>query len=332
MGLVREQPVADTNGQARRRHEGAGARPERHLALNRPLRRIRTLPRVMRLGRAVGWRLAVPALRARARRRLDRLQTGAATVITVNWNSSEHLEVLIDMVRRTSPRGTRILVVDNGSDELINWRDGGPPAGVSVWRLPLNLYHDLALDLGVLRCKSEFFVVLDVDAFPLRDGWLEELLTPLDQGAQVSGALQYYGPRTYVHPCCLAMRTARFVQQKHSFRHFYSAAARAEEVSDGEPWRSHSDVGEQISAREAPHVHYLEVTSQRGPGDLGSVFGGLVYHNFYGTRFDATPETSLEMGVTRMDAELAWDEAVRRYVLDEPDSAAGGDPAAIRSR
>jgi hypothetical protein len=171
--------------------------------------------------------------------------------------------------------------------------------------LPLNLGHDLALDLAVLRCQTEFAVVLDVDAFPLHDRWLEELLGPLDRGAQVSGALMHYGTRIYVHPCCLAMRTARFVQQKHSFRHFYRPPGASP---------PHSDVGEEISAREAPHLHFLDVTSRRGPGDVGTVFGDLVYHNFYATRFRATPETTLEEGVTSQDAELAWDEAVRRYV------------------
>ena len=68
-----------------------------------------------RLARGLGWWIVVPVLRARARRRLGRLQPGAATVVTVNWNSWEHLEVLIEVVRRRSPASTRILVVDNGS-------------------------------------------------------------------------------------------------------------------------------------------------------------------------------------------------------------------------
>jgi hypothetical protein len=280
--------------------------------MSNSFRRLRTLPRVQRLARETGWRVAVPALRARARRRIDRLRPGAATVITVNWNSWDHLAVLIEMVRRHSPPETRILVIDNGSDEPMQWGPSGPPAGVSVWKMPVNLYHDLALDLGVLRCETEFFVVLDVDAFPLHDRWLEELLGPLDQGAEVSGALMHFGTRIFVHPCCMAMRTARFVEQKHSFRHFYRDPS--EEASAGEDWQPHSDVGEEISAREKPHVHFLDVTSRRGPGDVGTVFGGLVYHNFYATRFEATPETSLEEGVTRKDAEAAWAEAVRRYV------------------
>jgi hypothetical protein len=48
--------------------------------------------------------------------------------------------------------------------------------------------HDLALDLGVLLCDTEYIVALDVDAFPLHDRWPDDLLAPLDAGARNSGA------------------------------------------------------------------------------------------------------------------------------------------------
>src|SRR6478752_3809965 len=70
-----------------------------------------------KLAQILGWRALVPALRTRAQRRLDRLAPGQATVVTVNWNSWSHLEVLIDVVRRRSPADTRIIAVDNGSED-----------------------------------------------------------------------------------------------------------------------------------------------------------------------------------------------------------------------
>jgi glycosyltransferase involved in cell wall biosynthesis len=250
----------------------------------------------------VGWRAVVPLRRARARRRLDRLQPGAATVVTVNWNSWAHLEVLIDVVRRRSPAGTRIIAVDNGSAdgsrERIRARDD-----VAGLLLPLNLGHELAMDLGVLAVETEYVVALDVDAFPLHDDWLARLLAPLTVGAQVSGARLN---RSYVHPCCWAMRKARFVQRGHSFRSHYVPRSEGRDAS--------GDVGEEISAAEAPDVHFFEVTSQRGPGDVGTVFGDLVYHNFYATRFNATSENTLDGVVAVDDPAKAWDEALERYV------------------
>jgi glycosyltransferase involved in cell wall biosynthesis len=264
-----------------------------------------------RVARGLGWRVVVPLLRALARartgvrghRRTGARRPGAATVVTVNWNSWTHLRVLIDVVRRRSPPFTRILVVDNGSqDESRDRLSQLSDRNVRAVRLPLNLGHDLALDIGVLLCDTEFVVVLDVDAFPLHDGWLAELLGPLERGAQVSGARLN---RRYVHPCCWAMRTARFASERHSFRSRYRPRAAGADAS--------GDVGEEISAREAPNLHFLEISSQRGPQDVGTVFGELVYHNFYATRFRATGAQTLDGVVSAADAERAWAEAVRRY-------------------
>jgi glycosyltransferase involved in cell wall biosynthesis len=253
-----------------------------------------------RLVQALGWHVVVPMLRARARRR--RLAPGVATIVTVNWNSLPHCEVLIDVVKRRSPLGTRILVVDNGSVDGSR-RRLAERDDVRSLRLPVNLGHELALDLGVLVCETEFVVALDVDAFPLHDRWLEELLAPLSEGAQVVGARLN---REYVHPCCWAMRTRRFVEMGHSFRSHYQPRREGRDAS--------GDVGEEISAREAPHVRFFEITSQRGPGDVGTVFGDLVYHNFYATRFNATSQRTLDDVVAADDPGRAWEEALERYV------------------
>jgi glycosyltransferase involved in cell wall biosynthesis len=256
---------------------------------------------------AIGWRLVLPLARIRARRHLGSLRAGAITVVTVNWNSWEHLSVLIEVVRRRSPAGTEILVVDNasadGSRERLRELDD-----VRSVRLPRNMGHDFALDLGVLLCDTEYVVALDVDAFPLHERWLDELLAPLAEGTQVSGARLN---REYVHPCCWAMRTARFVEQGHSFRADYRPREEGRDAS--------GDVGEAISIREAPAVHFFEVSSQRGPGDVGTVFGDVVYHNFYATRFRATKDATLDGVVGANDPARAWEEALRKYAGQDAD-------------
>lgn len=259
-------------------------------------------PAARKAAQIAGWRLAVPALRARARRRLDGLEPGAATVVTVNWNSWPHLEVLIDVVRRRSPAGTRITAVDNGSVDGSRQRIAAAE-GVDGLLLPVNVGHELAMDLGVLLAGTEYVVALDVDAFPLHDDWLDRLLAPLSEGAQVSGARLN---RSYVHPCCWAMRKRRFVERGHSFRAHYQPREEGRDAS--------GDVGEEISTAEAPDLHFFEVTSQRGPGDVGTVFGDLVYHNFYATRFKATSARTLDEVVAADDSARAWDEALERYV------------------
>jgi len=259
-------------------------------------------PAARKIAQILGWRLAVPALRVRARRRLGRLRPGAATVVTVNWNSWPHLEVLIDVVRRRSPANTRIIAVDNGSVDESRQRISERPE-VKGLLLPANVGHELAMDLGVLLAETEYVVALDVDAFPLHDDWLQRLLAPLSEGAEVSGARLN---RNYVHPCCWAMRKARFVERGHSFRAHYQPREEGRDAS--------GDVGEEISAAEAPNLRFFEVSSQRGPGDVGTVFGDLVYHNFYATRFNATSDQTLDGVVAVDDPARAWDEALQRYV------------------
>lgn len=264
------------------------------------LRRVAGLVR-QRLASLFGWHLAMPLLRRRARRRLGQLQPGA-TIVTVNWNSWPHLEVLIDVVERRSPEGTKIVVADNGSADESRRRLRRHPE-VKVLAMPFNVGHEMALDAAVLSVDTEFVVALDVDAFPVRDSWLETLLAPLSEGAQVVGARLN---REYVHPCCWAMRTARFVEMGHSFRSHYQPREGGRDAS--------GDVGEEISASEAPHLHFLEITSQRGPGDVGTVFGDLVYHNFYATRFNTTSAGKLDGVVAEDDPAAAWEEALERYV------------------
>jgi len=249
------------------------------------------------------WAVLVPALRTWARLRLGTLRPGGVTVVTVNWNSSPYLAVLLELVRRRSPADVEILVVDNGS------RDGSRALlesrpDVRAVALPLNVGHDLAMDIGFLLARTEYVVALDVDAFPLHERWLDELLAPLKTGAEISGARLN---RQYVHPCCLAMRTARFVGRKHSFRSRYRPREGGRDAS--------GDVGEDMSMRESGRLRFFDPTSQRGPGDVGTVFGGLVYHNFYSTRFDATRDGVLDAVVGRNDPKTAWDEALAKYYV-----------------
>jgi glycosyltransferase involved in cell wall biosynthesis len=255
------------------------------------------------VARTVAWHFLVPALRFRAKCRLGSLAANEVTVVTVNWNSRPYLEALLTAVRRYSPATTRITVVDNGSTDDSEALFGSEP-DVRVIRLPLNLGHDLALDVGFLSARTEYVVALDVDAFPIHERWLDEVLAPLSQGCAIAGARLN---REYVHPCCLAMRLDRFVARGHSFRGRYRSRIGDQDAS--------GEVGEEMAARERGRLHFFEVTSKRGPGDVGSVFGGFVYHNFYSTRFGSDRAQVLDELVTRPEASAAWDEALHRYGL-----------------
>ena len=135
--------------------------------------------------RSVLWLVLVPPLRLRAHRRLRRLRAGQVTIVTVNWNSCQYLRALLRIVRRRTRREVQILVVDNGSSDGSRALLAREPNMRAV-RLPFNLGHDLALDIGFLLVDTEYVVALDVDAIPLHERWLKELLQPLSTGSEIS--------------------------------------------------------------------------------------------------------------------------------------------------
>lgn len=120
-----------------------------------------------RLFRSVVLHPLTLASRSAARHR--RLEPGC-TVVIVNWNTLRYLVHSVNAVVARSPSSTRILVVDNASaDGSQDWVRRHPRA--ELLALPANVHHGPAMDLGILRCRTRFVVALDVDAFPIRDGW-----------------------------------------------------------------------------------------------------------------------------------------------------------------
>ena len=235
---------------------------------------------------------------ARAHLALGRTSHRAAVVI-VNWNTLPYLQVSVEAVRRFSPSDTEIIVVDNAStDGSREWlRTQRDVRGI---RLPRNLGHPVAMDIGWLLARSTYVVALDVDAFPIGPGWIDRLTRPLEAGYDVAGVTTY---GTFVHPCCLAMSLRRFVEQRHTFGTRQGIA----------------DTGELISQREARRFT-VERTEVQGPHEIGSVFGDLLYHNFYSARLNDDsmypPLESEEDAGVRASALAAWDSAVTRFGLD----------------
>ncbi len=263
--------------------------------MNRPLN---LLFRVLR------WRIFI---RERSPIAPARLRPGA-TIAIVNWNALDLLKVVIGALERFgSPEGgtLEILVVDNGStDGSRKWLRSQRARGrVRSVLLPRNVFHGPAMDLAFLLSRTEYTVALDVDAFPIADGWLDQLLEPLKARKYVAGA---EARRGYIHPCCLAMRTDYFARRRHTF---------TPHVGTWDPQllgRDEWDTGESITRREGlDRVQTFPRTRVRGPMQLGSVFGDFVYHNGASTRLRSSIAVE---GLTSGDAERAWNEALADYL------------------
>ena len=251
----------------------------------------------LRLHRFAYGRL-VRAYRSVAERKPVR---AGVTVVTVNYNSLSKLQVLLAALERYTTEPIDVIVVDNaskdGSREFLR-----SEANVRSILLPLNIGHGFAADIGFLAASTSIVVLFDVDAFPIAPEWLGAVTDPLEQGAAIAGAHLHRG---YIHPCFLALRRSDFLDYRLSFAPVGRCPS-PEVPNSG----LYLDAGEAAShvlslAYGTKAIHKIPPTSSRGPGVIGTVFGDLVYHNFYSTHGRG------EMG--RAGAE-AWDAAVREYV------------------
>jgi glycosyltransferase involved in cell wall biosynthesis len=238
---------------------------------------------------------------ATARPRPRRYVNGT-TIVTVNWNSLPFLRPMVAATQANSPPDARIVVVDNDStDGSREWLATRPD--IRTIRLPVNVGHGLALDLASPTIDTEYLAVLDVDAFPISGGWLDESTAALQSGASVAGIRLH---RNYIHPSFLVIRT----ELVHRLRLTFRPWGRMSGDSDRAPM--FFDVGEMLSQRliirggGSSTMHRFEITESIGPNLAGSVYGGLVYHNFYATQGDGN-DAALEM----------WHDALRRHLPAE---------------
>jgi len=138
------------------------------------------------------------------------------------------IELCLREVRRfSSGADYEILVLDNtmleqhwrimqryGITKVFRPQSGGhdpsrPGAGTALDGV---MWHGASLQYLVDRMKHdyEYFITLDTDAFPIRDGWIQHLTDLIDEGAALAGIYRdEFAPtiRPYIHVSCLCMRT-----------------------------------------------------------------------------------------------------------------------------
>lgn len=257
-------------------------------------------------------RQALFAARLARRRRAALLEevSEGVTIVTVTWNTLPQLQTLLRAVEHFTDSSVEIIVVDNASGDGTKEFLRGRPEIRSV-ELKRNWGHGLALDTAVQAARTRFVVTLDVDAFPISGDWLEMATKPLLGGYTLAGAYS----SGYIHPCYLAIERKRFLEGKHTFAASYSRRLRLRRKGLPKGW----DAGKLITLRDHGQHFRIDATSVRGPGALGTVFGGVVYHHFYSTRLTGSLTADVvRSGVTPEISREAWDEAVERYLPPLP--------------
>lgn len=152
------------------------------------------------------------------------------------------------------------------SDESLT---GGDLAGSPV------LLHAHALNrlLAEVDESFDFVMTLDSDAFPVRDGWIEDLRQRLRTTSLTGIWRDEMASRLepFVHPSCLYIRRERLLQMKQPFS-FAGVQDVGQRITN-----EVLDAGEKIMPLMRSNVrnaHFL----------MGGIYGDLVYHHAAGSR------------------------------------------------
>jgi hypothetical protein len=189
---------------------------------------------------------------------------------------------LEQLARHTDASAYQVLVWDNTAlPEHLEILNSSPQVTVFTAEDGKDVRHGRALDrlLDQVPSDVEFVVTFDTDSFPIRDGWLENLLGRLDGGAALAGVWRdEMAPRipAYVHPSCLAARRDVLVELNVDF-----ARKQGHRIDVGQHiTNSVIASGGLISRLRRTNVHNMHFL-------MGGVYGDLVYHHGAGSRHAA---------------------------------------------
>jgi hypothetical protein len=209
--------------------------------------------------------------------------TPSSTYDVLVWDNSflpEHLEIL-----ESDPRVTVFSERDSAKD----------------------VRHGRALDrlLDEVSADVDYVVTLDTDSFPIRAGWLDNLLGRLDRGAWLAGIWRdEMAPRVpgYVHPSCLAARRERLVELGVEFARKGSQTADVGQKITNAVLAAGGAIS-RLRRSNARDMHFL----------MGGVYADLLYHHGAGSR-RANFWTSFDL-----DADEALRVALRDAAFDDLD-------------
>ncbi len=117
---------------------------------------------------------------------MDGLVKGKATICLVNYKTFEFTRLCLRSIRKFTNYPYEVIVVDNDSQDesleylrSLKWIElierkaepNEPGGGYS---------HAVALDVGLEKCRTEFFISLHSDVFVQRSNWIADLMKYFD--------------------------------------------------------------------------------------------------------------------------------------------------------
>lgn len=135
------------------------------------------------------------------------------SIITVNWNSYDFLQLLIESIDRFTHVPWSLIVIDNSSKQEIVF----PHPHIHVYPQEGNIGHGAGLNKGVelaLDFKHPYLMFVDVDCHFLCHDWHESFVKIMQEGYSVIGGRGV--PEKPIRPACMWL--SREVAGKYDYR------------------------------------------------------------------------------------------------------------------
>lgn len=199
------------------------------------------------------------------------------TVVTINLDSPEWLDLFLKSIRKFSVTDPEIVVIDNGSiEDNLRWIKY--QKGILLHEAKQNLGHGVAMDLGTQLAKTKYVCVLDVDSHVMREGWDRELIDHYESypKARLIGCV---GPEHKpLHPPLFFYERNFILDNGLSFR-YDPTHPKSTDTAQKVYWDI-LDLGFEVMRLYKGEKEYDCI------GDEINLLGkSTVYHHWYGTRF-----------------------------------------------
>ncbi len=212
------------------------------------------------------------------------------TIIIVNENTKDALELCLLSIKKYTEYPYELIVVDNssqdGSVDLLKKFNGVKVINVSG--LGIEERHGNALNIGVQYVRTEYFLTLDSDIEILDYGWLVEMVAKIKDSQGVflgeialANKHRIYGNyRERCLPHCLLINTKFFKENDCSFKSNYAPLG-------AEEWQDEPGVNVLAKAREKG-LHYCLMENKTknkffhyGSITLGNLFQTDEWKKYY---------------------------------------------------
>ena len=211
------------------------------------------------------------------------------TIVSANVNSPEWGELLVKSIMKYSSVTTEIIIIDNHSLESnLEWFKS--QKAVTLVKLPVNIGHGNAMDLGTLLAKSNYICVLDIDSFIQRKGWETDLIDIYRSDDKIK-LIGVRGPEHKpLHPPLFFYEKKFIIENNIFFRYF-------PRQSTDTAQKAYWDI-----LNLGFKVHRLEKGTKIWHDCMGDEIyikdKQTIYHHWYGTRFN---ENNPDMKKDKLD-------------------------------